>query len=46
MPGYVFLIIDFKGRELNPKIYVRTWQPLENIKKATDKYNLMDFTFE
>ena len=46
MPGYIFLIIDFKGRELNPKIYVRTWQPLENIKKATDKYNLMDFTFE
>ena len=46
MPGYIFLIIDFKGRELKPKIYVRTWQPLENIKKATDKYNLMDFTFE
>lgn len=46
MPGYLFLIIDFKGRENNPKIYVRTWQPLENIKKPTDKYNLMDFTFE
>lgn len=46
MPGYLFLIIDFKGRETNPKIYVRTWQPLDNIKKPTDKYNLMDFTFE
>lgn len=46
MPGYLFLIVDFKERENNPKIYVRTWQPLENIKKPTDKYNLMDFTFE
>lgn len=46
MPGYVFLLIDFKGREMCPKIYVRTWQPVENIKSPTDKFNIMDFTFE
>lgn len=43
MLGYVFLLIDFKGLENNPIIYVRTWQPNSNIKKPTDKYTIIDF---
>lgn len=43
MLGYVFLMIDFKKDEKRPTIHVRTWQPNTNIKKRTDKYNLMDF---
>lgn len=43
MLGYVFLMIDFKKDEKRPTIHVRTWQPKSNIKKKTDKYNLMDF---
>ena len=43
MPGYVFLMIDFKKNELTPIIHVRTWQPEDNIKSPKDKFNLMDF---
>lgn len=43
MPGYIFLMIDFKQNELTPIIHVRTWQPKENISSPKDKFNLMDF---
>ncbi len=43
MPGYVFLMIDFKHSELTPVIHVRTWQPKDNIEKEQDKYFLRDF---
>ncbi len=43
MPGYIFLMIDFKKNEMRPTIHVRTWQPKDNIKKPQDKYNLYDF---
>lgn len=44
MPGYIFLMIDFKVHgELEPVIHVRTWQPQENIKTINDKYMLYDF---
>lgn len=43
MLGYIFLMIDFKKDEKRPVIHVRTWQPQSNIKKRTDKFNLMDF---
>lgn len=43
MPGYVFLMIDFKYGEQTPVIHVRTWQPKDNIKKEQDKYFLRDF---
>lgn len=43
MPGYIFLMIDFKQSELTPIIHVRTWQPKDNIKSPKDKFNLMDF---
>ena len=43
MPGYVFLMIDFKKNENQPIIHVRTWQPQDNVKSPKDKYNLMDF---
>lgn len=44
MPGYIFLMIDFKVHgELEPVIHVRTWQPQENIKTINDKYLLYDF---
>ena len=43
MPGYVFLMIDFKHGELTPVIHVRTWQPKDNIEKEQDKYFLRDF---
>ena len=43
MPGYIFLMIDFKRNETQPTIHVRTWQPKDNIKSPKDKYNLMDF---
>ena len=43
MPGYIFLMIDFKENENQPIIHVRTWQPQDNIKSPKDKYNLMDF---
>ncbi|MCM1178118.1 MAG: hypothetical protein NC115_10570 [Bacteroidales bacterium] len=43
MPGYVFLMIDFKGREQQPIIHVRTWQPEDNVKSPKDKFSLFDF---
>ena len=43
MPGYIFLMIDFKQNELTPIIHVRTWQPKDNINSPKDKFNLMDF---
>ena len=43
MPGFVFLMIDFKHSEQTPIIHVRTWQPKDNIKKESDKYFLRDF---
>ena len=43
MPGFVFLMIDFKHSEQTPVIHVRTWQPKDNIKKEQDKYFLRDF---
>ena len=43
MPGYIFLMIDFKQNELTPIIHVRTWQPKDNIISPKDKFNLMDF---
>lgn len=43
MPGYVFLMIDFKYGEQTPVIHVRTWQPKDNIEKEQDKYFLRDF---
>lgn len=42
MPGYIFLMIDFKHLE-KTIIHVRTWQPEDNIKKPSDKYFLRDF---
>ena len=43
MPGFVFLMIDFKHSEQTPTIHVRTWQPKDNIQKEQDKYFLRDF---
>ncbi len=43
MPGFVFLMIDFKHGEQNPVIHVRTWQPKDNIEREQDKYFLRDF---
>lgn len=43
MPGFVFLMIDFKHSEMTPTIHVRTWQPKDNIEKEQDKYYLRDF---
>lgn len=43
MPGFVFLMIDFKQSETTPIIHVRTWQPKDNIEKEQDKYFLRDF---
>lgn len=43
MPGYIFLMIDFKENELTPKIHVRTWQPKSNIKSPKDIYDIIDF---
>lgn len=43
MPGFVFLMIDFKYGEQTPVIHVRTWQPKDNIEKEQDKYFLRDF---
>lgn len=43
MPGFVFLMIDFKYGEQTPVIHIRTWQPKENIEKEQDKYFLRDF---
>ena len=43
MPGFVFLLIDFKNSEVRPTIHVRTWQPHDNISKPSDKYGLYDF---
>lgn len=43
MPGFVFLMIDFKDSETTPTIHVRTWQPKDNIEKEQDKYFLRDF---
>lgn len=44
MPGYIFLMIDFKTHgEMEPIIHVRTWQPKDNIKTPKDKYSLYDF---
>jgi len=43
MPGFVFLMIDFKNSEQTPTVHVRTWQPKDNIEKEQDKYFLRDF---
>lgn len=43
MPGYIFLLIDFKNRETQPVIHVRTWQPKSNIKNPKDKFSIIDF---
>jgi hypothetical protein len=43
MPGYVFLMLDFRDSEITPIIHVRTWQPKSNISKPSDKYSLEDF---
>ena len=43
MPGYVFLMIDFKNSEQTPIIHVRTWQPKDNIVNEQDKFFLRDF---
>ncbi len=43
MPGYIFLMIDFRESEMEPIIHVRTWQPKENISSPSDKYQLTDF---
>lgn len=43
MPGFVFLMIDFKHSEQTPTVHVRTWQPKDNIEKEQDKYRLQDF---
>ena len=43
MPGFVFIMIDFKHSDSTPTIHVRTWQPRDNIKKEQDKYFLRDF---
>ena len=43
MPGFVFLMIDFKHSDRTPIIHVRTWQPKDNIEKEQDKYFLRDF---
>jgi len=43
MPGYLFLMIDFRNNESAPIIHVRTWQPQSNIVETSDKYSLGDF---
>lgn len=43
MPGYIFLMIDFKENEIQPVMHVRTWQPRDNVKSPKDKFTLMDF---
>ena len=43
MPGFVFLMIDFKHSEMMPTIHVRIWQPKDNIEREQDKYRLQDF---
>jgi len=43
MPGYIFLMLDFKDSEMTPIMHVRTWQPKSNITKPSDKYSLEDF---
>lgn len=43
MPGYIFLLIDFKKNEIQPTVHIRTWQPKDNIREVTDKFNIMDF---
>lgn len=44
MPGYIFLMLDFRDNEMTPIMHVRTWQPKSNITKPSDKYTLEDFT--
>ncbi len=43
MPGFIFLMIDFRDSEQTPIIHVRTWQPKDNIKHELDLYSLSDF---
>lgn len=43
MPGYIFLMVDFRKHEMRPIIHVRTWQPKENVRSEQDKFNLYDF---
>lgn len=43
MPGYIFLMLDFRDNEMTPIMHVRTWQPKSNITKPSDKYSLEDF---
>lgn len=44
MPGYIFIMLDFRDSEMTPIMHVRTWQPKNNITKPSDKYTLEDFT--
>ena len=37
--GYLFLVWDFSDEE-NPKIHVRTWQPLESVSDESQIMNL------
>lgn len=43
MPGYIFLMVDFRKNEVEPTVHARTWQPQSNITKPSDKYTLTDF---
>lgn len=43
MPGYIFIMLDFRNSEITPIMHVRTWQPKSNIQKPSDKYTLEDF---
>lgn len=43
MPGYIFMMLDFRKSEMTPIIHVRTWQPKNNINKPSDRYSLADF---
>lgn len=40
--GYILIMIDFIN-EKEPVIHIRTWQPIINIKRESDKYNIYDF---
>lgn len=43
MPGFIFLMLDFRDSEITPIMHVRTWQPQSNITRPADKYQLSDF---
>ena len=43
MPGYVFMMFDFKNGNDAPIVHVRTWQPQTHIRQPKDIYGLYDF---